>query len=261
MLLLYLVINMELKESDITFPIENYDELVVCENKIPHSSFFPTSHIRSLISGGSGAGKTNFLINMLLAPKGLKFQQLILCTNTQNQHKYKFLNLILKEVPEIQFLVCSKFEDFPKVILPFSVIIFDDIDENDFLPIIKTLFTRGRHYQIDVFYLLQSYASARKHFVRDNASFILSFAQDARNLYLIWRDHASADVIFPEFLKMAREAWRKPYNCLTIDKTKNIENGRYRSGLDRFFVATIKQVDGEATSSLQQEDGTSCAAR
>jgi hypothetical protein len=115
-----------------------------------------------------------------------------------------------------------------------SVFIFDDVmcDQQQKM---REFFSMGRHKQIDCFYLCQSYAKVPKHLIRDNTNFIILFKQDELNLKHVYDDHVSPDITFEEFKKVCRMCWEKKYDFLTIDKTRDLQNGRFRIGFDRFI--------------------------
>ncbi|XP_073979166.1 uncharacterized protein isoform X2 [Rhodnius prolixus] len=116
-----------------------------------------------------------------------------------------------------------------------SVIIFDDIsmDEQEN---IRKYFSMGRHRHIDCFYLCQSYARIPKHLIRDNANIIILFKQDDLNLKHVYKDHVSSpNISFDKFKQMCNVCWEKPFGFITIDKTRDLNNGKYRMGLDTFI--------------------------
>lgn len=221
---------MRLKQSGTRFPIVNYDT-VVGVNTDDISSLLPKT-LLCIIAARSTVGKTNFLLNLILAPKGIAFRNLILCSKTLHQPKYEFLERVLSTVPEITFIRCTDGTQFPPL-RPDTVVVFDDVDKT-FNEALRTCFTRGRHYGTSVFYLIQSYTSIEKSHIRDNATFIVAFPMDLRNLQILHRDHVF-DLNFSTFVHLCRVAWKKPFTPIIIDKTREINNGRYRAGMDQFF--------------------------
>lgn len=141
-----------------------------------HNSLFNTSVKRGLIVGRSGCGKTNVLLSLLLHPNGLRFTDIYLFSKTLQQPKYQFLKSVLTPLHQVDYF---EYEDgseipSPKLIKPYSIIIFDDVincNQN----IIRDYFCYGRHFNIDCFYLCQTYSSIPKQLIRDNANFIIVF--------------------------------------------------------------------------------------
>lgn len=214
------------------FQIQNYDSLADRrQHEFLRNGPHIPSDIRCLLLGASGTGKTNFLLNLLLSPHGLNFSFLILCGNTTTQDKYSFLIRVIKGI--VPFFICTKPSDFPKRLPDKSTVIFDDVDR-DFFPIMQKLCTRGRHQEINVFILCQSFASCVKHGIRDQTNFLIVFKQDGLNLKYIWRDNCS-EIPFKNFAQMAYQAWIQPFVPFIIDKTK-LGTGRFRISLDQPFV-------------------------
>ena len=51
---------------------------------------------------------------------------------------------------------------------------------------IKIYFSRGRHKNVDSFYLCRTYRRTPKHLLRDNANMLILFKQDELNLRHIY---------------------------------------------------------------------------
>ncbi|CAP23695.2 Protein CBG02913 [Caenorhabditis briggsae] len=74
-----------------------------------------------------------------------------------------------------------------------------------------------------------------KNTIRENANFFIIFPQDKLNLDYIYRDHAS-EIKKDEFLEFTKDVWSKKYNFMSIDKTSDIDNGKFRKCLKYFYV-------------------------
>ena len=59
--------------------------------------------ILELIIGKSRSRKTNLLINRLLDPNGLSFENVYIFSKSLYQPKYKYLKEVLKNVPGIEY--------------------------------------------------------------------------------------------------------------------------------------------------------------
>ena len=115
-----------------------------------------------------------------------------------------------------------------------NLMIFDDIlleKQNK----CEDYYTRGRHSNVDCFYLSQNYFKLPRQTIRENSNFIILFKQDLKNITHIFNDHASCDMTFDEFRKLCNKCWQVPYGFLTIDKNSEIFDGRYRSNFHRFY--------------------------
>lgn len=190
--------------------------------------------IRCIICGSSSSGKTNVLFNLLFDANGLVFKNIYVFSKSLYQPKYKFLPKALPK--EIGYFA---YDDNSLVVHPsqakqHSVMIFDDIScekHNN----IKSYFTMGRHKHIDTFYLGQTYSSIPKQLIRDNCNFVVIFRQDDMNLKHIYNDHVTTDMSFEKFKLLCGTAWKEKYGFLVVDKTRDIDKGRYRIGFHTFI--------------------------
>ena len=81
-----------------------------------------------------------------------------------------------------------------------NLVIFDD------LPLEKQnkcecYYIRGRHSNVDCFYLSQNYFKLPRQAIRENANFICLFPQDIQNINHIYNDHVGEDMSKDEFRK------------------------------------------------------------
>ena len=99
------------------------------------------------------------------------------------------------------------------------VIVFDDmLDSNQKL--IDPFFTRGRHENIDVYYLSQRYFEL-PIIIRDNSNIIILFKQTAKTVQSLYNDIAGFDMSYEEFKNLCREVWKNEFNYLKIERHKN----------------------------------------
>ena len=68
-----------------------------------------------------------------------------------------------------------------------------------------TLDVRGRHSNVDCFYLAQHYFMLSRQTIRENANFICLFPQEMKNLKHIFDDHVRSDMTKAELCKTAWE--------------------------------------------------------
>lgn len=241
----------EIRKINASFPpVRNYDGFGLPPSalveKQRHGRLFP-NNIRGLLVGASGAGKTNYLIHMLLQENGIRFQTIILISSSHEQEKYCMLRHVLTSVPEINFAEIRNIEEFREYVevkcggalKPNTLLIFDDLSvgyDNEFLPIMQKYFTTGRHGHIDVFLLYQSYAFIPKSAIRDQLNLIFIFRQDGRNLQLIFRDHCYHELPYSKFLTLCQDAWNhKDFGCLIIDKSRPLRDGKFRRSLNEVY--------------------------
>ena len=80
-------------------------------------------------------------------------------------------------------------------------------------------YIRGRHSNVDCFYLSQNYFKLPKQTIRENANFICLFPQDLKSINHIYNDHVGEDMSKEEFRKFCRKCWEKPHSFAVIDLT------------------------------------------
>lgn len=214
---------------DVLLPEENVTTL--CR----HSILLPNT-VRCIISGPSNCGKTTLLLTLLTHINGLKFQALYVYSKTLNQPAYQFLQQVLSAIPGLKQSYFSQHEAVvnPNETTPHSIFIFDDVicDKQNHM---KNYFSLGRHYNVDVIYLCQTYTHLPKHLVRDNANVIILFQQDKGNLKHVYDDHVTTDMSFEHFQNLCAYCWSDTkYGYVVIDKDSALHHGRYRKGLDQY---------------------------
>jgi hypothetical protein len=116
-----------------------------------------------------------------------------------------------------------------------NLMIFDDLQlekQNK----CETYYIRGRHSNVDCFYLAQNYFKLPRQTIRENANFICLFPQDLKNLNHIYNDHVSTDMSKEEFRKLCKTVWERTHGFLVIDLTSKKNDGKYRFGFDVFYI-------------------------
>lgn len=201
-----------------------------------HGPLLPSS-VRGIIIGPSNCGKTNVMISLLTHPLGLRFENIYIYSKSLYQPKYEYLRKILAPINGLGYYGFSDATNIvePSDAKPNSIFIFDDVmcEKQD---VIRSYFCMGRHRNVDVFYLAQTYSRVPKQLVRDNANFIVVFKQDEMNMRHIYSDHVSPDVTFTQFQNMCSKCWDNKYGFLVIDKDSDVNGGRYRKGFDTYIV-------------------------
>ena len=248
-----------------------------------HSFLLPKKSIRAIIVGKSGFGKSTLLNYLLLHPDMLDYDTLTVCGQSLHQPEYKIMKrafekgLSKNQVNEL-FKNQNKLTagDDPEEFIDsydgpckggidatFSANVDDIPDPSEHDPTRKNLlifddvmlgkqnkceayYTRGRHNNVDVFYIAQSYFRLPRQTVRENANLFILFKQDNTNLSHIYRDHCSTDNIpFHVFKDFCADVWRADkHNFVTLDTSRPAEGGKYRRNLNDYWV-----YDGEDVSS------------
>lgn len=225
-----------------------------------NNELLPNS-IRACIIGKSGCGKTNLLMNLLLQDY-LDYNNLYIFSKLLHQPLYKLViyglengfkkKEILDHIQKQNFKFEKKedrkneinikcYDDSELVPDPSEIdsnlktlIIFDDImleKQNK----VESYYTRGRHNNIDCFYISQNYIKLPKNTIRENTNFFIIFPQDHQNLSYIYRDHCN-ELDRKEFIDLCNDIWIDRYSFLTVDKTSDKNNGKFRKQLKYFYI-------------------------
>ena len=109
-----------------------------------------------------------------------------------------------------------------------SVVIFDDMLGAKNSSQIDEFFTRGRHEDLNVYYISQSYFALPRQSIRNNSDRLILFKQTLRDVQSMYHDIGAFDMIYDEFKEMFRVAWSEKFNYLCIDMTENKNDGKYR---------------------------------
>ena len=188
-----------------------------------------------MIVGGSGAGKTNALPN--LVNKQNNINQIYLYTKDLSKPKYEILikkreNAGIKYLNDPNaFIECSNtmdevYEDINdynprrkrKILIVFDDMIADIMTNNEFKAIIKELFIRCRKLNISLVFITQSYFSVPKDVRLNSTHYLIMKINNKRELQNIAINH-SADIDYQDFMKIYRECTKEQYDFLTIDTT------------------------------------------
>ena len=204
--------------------------------------------IRGLIIGKSGCGKTKLLINLLLRPGWLNYNNINIFGKSLFQPEYHILKKafeeklpkeviirlfenqneitdlcispisiveeIAKEIRDKSDVVCNFYqsaEDVPdprelssekKNLMEFDDLLLDKQNTRE------SYYVKGRHSNVDCFYLAPNYFKLPRQTIRQNANFICLFPQDMKNLNHIFDDHVGSDMTNEEFRQLCKTAWK-----------------------------------------------------
>ena len=92
---------------------------------------------------------------------------------------------------------------------------------------IDQFFIRGRHNNLDVYYLSQSYFDLPKRTIRSISNKIILFNQTLKDIDYIYRDVAGSDMSYDEYKGLCRKSREEDYHYLCIVRSKRREQGRY----------------------------------
>ena len=213
---------------------ENYDNNNYTNNIITNDNNdnIDNNCNRTLIVGPSFCGKTHLLLNKLqLIRLYDKEKQIHIITRSPAQYSEAALRNTNTEIEDIEgqqscISVDEDLED--KSIQDFQncCVVFDDMLDTS-QKLIHPFFTRGRHNDLDVYYLSQSYFDLPKRTIRNNSNIIILFQQTLEDVEHIYRDIAGFDMSNDEFKSLCREAWRDNYNYLLINRLEDKNGSKY----------------------------------
>jgi hypothetical protein len=213
-----------------------------------HAPCFP-KNIFCVISGATGCGKTNLLLNFLLEGGMLDYNDVYVYTSTLHQPAYKYLakyynnmenffkNNYKRNVTIAHFFDTDEEIKNPNELDPNTnhIMVFDDVMLDDQTKI-KEYFCKGRHNNVNVFYLCQSLHRIAKHCIRDNANVFILFHQDDKTLEYFHKTHVSGDMNFKEFRDFCDRAWSKKHGFVVINIWEEPYCGRYVANYEDICV-------------------------
>ena len=165
---------------------------------------------RHVVIGPSNVGKTFYMLK-ILEKIGNK-RSIHIITRSPNQYPSYKTSTEIKPI--------NKYKG--------SVVIFDDMLGAKNSSQIDEFFTRGRHEDLDVYYISQSYFALPRQSIRNNSDILILFKQTLRDVQSMYYDIGAYDMKFDEFKEMCHKAWDERFNYLCIDMTKNKNDGKYR---------------------------------
>ena len=179
-------------------------------NKVINNNVSQFENRANVVIGARNVGKTYYMLKVL---EKIGCQRPIhIITRSPNQYQnYKTSN----EIKPI-----NKYKG--------SVVIFDDMLGAKNSSQIDEFFTRGRHEDLDVYYISQSYFALPRQSIRNSSDQLILFKQTLRDVQSMYYDIGAYDMKYDEFKQMCHKAWDERYNYLCIDMTKNKNEGKYR---------------------------------
>ena len=213
------------------------------ENNKEHNEkwpYIPDHPYRTLITGCSGSGKTNTLLNLIKEQNDI--DKIYFYARDLNEPKYKMLitkreNAGIKNLNDPNaFIECSNtiddvyenINDYNssrkrKILIVFDDIIADITTNKKFQSLIKELSIRCRKLNISLVFITQSYFSVPKDVRLNPTNYLIMKINNKRELQNISINH-STDIDYQGFIKIYRECTKKPYNFSTIDTTLPASN-------------------------------------
>ena len=169
---------------------------------------------RTVVVGCSFAGKTHLMLKIL---SRMIDRDIYIITKSPPE-QYTNSEIKIKEISD-EIRPLNEYEN--------GIIVFDDILGSSNSRFIDQFFIRGRHNNLDIYYLSQSYFDLPKRTIRNISNKIILFNQTLKDYEHIYRDVAGYDMNYDEFKELCRKSWNEDYNYLCIDRSKKRDQGKY----------------------------------
>ena len=223
--------NKNCSVCNIKLDINNYkkDRTVCkdCYNKKKRKNKITISHQQPIIENGNNNNNNRTLLVGPFFP-GKTYLMLKILSRMIDRDIYR----ITKSPPEQYTNSKIKIKEISDEIKPLNeyengIIVFDDILGSSNSRFIDQFFIRGRHNNLDIYYLSQSNFDLPKRTIRNNSSKTALFNQTLKNFEHIYRDVAGYDMNYDEFKDLCRKSCDEDYNYLYIDRSKKRDQGKY----------------------------------
>ena len=169
---------------------------------------------RTLLVGPSFSGKTYLMFKIL---SRISDRDIYIITKSPPD-QYTNSKIKIREISD-EIKPPNEYEN--------GIIVFDDVLGSTNSRFIDQFFIRGRHNNLDIYYLSQSYFDLPKRTIRNNSNKIILFNQMLKDIEHIYRDVAGYDMNYDEFKELCRKSWEDDYNYLYIDRSKKRDQGKY----------------------------------
>ena len=190
-----------------TLPPNKIIEIVNEQSKFENNN-------RTLLVGPSFSGKTYLMLKIL---SRISDRDIYIITKSPPE-QYTNSKIKIREISD-EIKPLNEYEN--------GIIVFDDVLGSTNSRFIDQFFIRGRHNNLDIYYLSQSYFNLPKRTIRNNSNKIILFNQTLKDIEHIYRDVAGYDMNYDEFKDLCRKSWEDDYNYLYIDRSKKRDQGKY----------------------------------
>jgi len=188
------------------------------------------SNSRIALIGGSGTGKTQFLLNFL-DRVGPKFYELYIYTTDTEE---KLLSLLKSKIPEA--VITNNIDDIPEI-SEFSedkthekLVVFDDFItlNNKQMKKLEDYAIAGRKYSITSIFMAQNYRQIPKNITRNLNYIILFKLNDNTTLRSILYNHNIHDISKDKLKHFYNIATMNKFNFLLLDLNAENKDIAYR---------------------------------
>ena len=169
---------------------------------------------RTLLVGTSFSGKTYLMLQSL---SRISDRDIYIITKSPPE-QYTNSKIKIKEIND-EIKPLNEYEN--------GIMVFDDILGSSNSRFIDQFFIRGRHNNLDIYYLSQSYFDLPKRTIRKNCNKIILFNQTLKDIDHTYRDVAGYDMNYDEFKELCKKTWDEDYNYIYIDRSKKRDQEEY----------------------------------
>ena len=148
---------------------------------------------RTFLVGSSFAGKTYLMLKIL---SRLPPEWNIYIITKSPPEQYWNSKIKIKEISD-EIKPLNEYEN--------AVIVFDEVLGSSSSKYIHQFFIRGRHNNLDIYYLSQLYFDLPKRTIRNNSSKVLLFNQFLKDIENIYRDVGGYDMSYDELKELCRK--------------------------------------------------------
>ena len=163
---------------------------------------------RTLLIGCSFSGRTYLMLKFL---SGKPPERNIYVITKSPPEQYSNSKIKIKEISD-EFKPLNEYEN--------AVFVFDDVFGSSNSKYIDQFFIRGRHNNLDNYYLSQSYFDLTKRTIRIKSNKTILSNQTLKDVENIYRDVGGYDMSYDEFKELCRKSWEEDYNYVCIDRSK-----------------------------------------
>ena len=198
--------NKKKRKNKITISHHHHQQQPIIENGNNNNN-------RTLLVGPSFSRKTYLMLKIL---SRISNRDIYIITKSPPE-QYSNSKIKIKEISD-EIKLLNEYEN--------GIIVFDDILGSSNSRFIDQFLIRGRHNNLDIYYLSQSYFDLPKRTIRNNSDKIILFNQTLKDIEHIYRD-VSGYMNYDEFKDLCRKSWEEDYNYLYIDTSKKRGQGKY----------------------------------